>query len=212
MQIVITAQSNYSYVVELNGSNYNLTNSSATTISGLEPGNYNVCISVVNEDYKQCFNLDIEAAQEISGKTSVSSNKLSISIEQGTAPYSVYKNGVEIDETFNKLIIVDEVKNGDLVEVRTSIKCEGTLAKTIDTFNKFVAYPNPSNGSFEIGIPYECETIQVQVFNIQSQLIDFKEYKVNFGKIQLDLQDKPSGTYFVKLISNDTQVLRIVKE
>ncbi|MDV7186778.1 endonuclease [Lutibacter sp. TH_r2] len=210
-QILITATADYDYIVEVNGSNYNLTNNSVT-VSNLEPGNYNICITVVGENYEQCFNLDIEAAEEILGKTSVTAGKVSIEIEEGTAPYTISKNGIVINKTYEKLIIVEDVKQGDLVEVKTSIACEGTLSKTIDNFEKLIAYPNPTKGSFEIGIPSEEKFIEVQVYNMQSQLISSKEYKVEYGKVKLDIQNQPAGIYIVKLISNESQVLRIVKE
>ena len=209
-ELLITATSDYNYAVDVNGTNYNFTNS--ITISDLEPGNYSVCISVVNENYEQCFNLEIEAAEEISGKVSVTSGKVAIEIENGTAPYSIIKNGVVVFETSNKSILVENIKNGDVVEVKSSIACEGVLSKTIDSFNNMVAYPNPTKGMFEIGITGDNKTITVELYNMQSQLINLKECKVEFGKVQMDIQDQPSGIYFVKVISNDSKVLRIIKE
>ena len=209
-QLIITANLNYNYTVTIDGNDYSFTDSK--TIEDLSPNTYEVCIVVDNENYEQCFTIMIEEAQEISGKTSATSNKVSIEIEQGTAPYFIAVNGVIVNETYNKSIEVDGLKQGDEVMVKTSVSCEGILLKRIDNFENIVAYPNPTNGIFQIGIPGEVDKLEVQLYNIHSQLISSKMYDVQFGNVQFNIENQPSGVYFVKIVLDEIQILRIVKQ
>ena len=210
-QVIITANLNYNYTVTINDVDYNFTDT--ITIENLIPNTYELCIVVDDENYEQCFTIIIEEAQEISGKTSATSNKVSVEIEQGTAPYFIAVNGVIVNETYSKSIEVDGLKQGDEVMVKTSVSCEGVLLKRIDNFENIVAYPNPTNGIFQIGIPGEVDKLEVQLYNIHSQLISSKMHEVHFGKIHLNIENKPVGIYIVKVILNEQPlILKLIKE
>ena len=70
-----------------------------------------------------------------------------------------------------------------------------------NTRNRFGIYPNPSDGIFtislgEIDMPYTIEIIDMMGKVIYTQSDDQKE-------VVIDLSDKKSGIYHVKIFTND---------
>jgi hypothetical protein len=48
--------------------------------------------------------------------------------------------------------------------------------------------------------------------NALSQLISAKTYKVNFGKVELNIENQPKGLYIARIISDNIYTLKIVKQ
>ena len=210
-QIILSAVENLTYEVTVNGSISTFTNS-GLTISDLEPGVYNVCIGVSGESFEQCYIVTIAEGTTVSAKSTVTASKVSIAVTEGTAPYNVYVNNVITLQTFNTTFDV-AVEYGDLIEVKTAIACEGTYAKKMELINEVIAYPNPTSGSFQITLVDDLDEVVIELYSIQSQLLFSKSYSVINGKIFLDIEDRPSGVYFVKVISgSNPTMLKIIKE
>ncbi|PCH53703.1 MAG: hypothetical protein COC22_01910, partial [Flavobacteriaceae bacterium] len=207
-QILITANETQNYVAVINGiatdgiTPINIPTSNFTTnlppLNNLTPGTYTVCISVTGETYEQCFDVEVIAGTTIVGKSSVVSGKAFIEIESGTAPFDIYVNR---EKTFTTTLTQFNVavKHGDLIEVKTAKSCEGIYSKTIEFLEGIIAYPNPSNGVFEISLPISQKEVIIELYTIQSQLISIKTYPILYGKVQLNIEDKPTGLYFAKL-------------
>ncbi|MBE0423496.1 MAG: proprotein convertase P-domain-containing protein [Lutibacter sp.] len=211
-QIKITAVSALNYTTTINGASYNFTNATpVSTPANLPPGTYNFCVGVIGQTYQQCFTIQIAAGTTVSAKSSVTSGKVSVEIEEGTAPFTVYVNGLEQFETSAPLFSVD-VKNGDLLEVKTAKSCEGVFSKNIEIFNEVIAYPNPTQGLFEIAIPTAQTEVVIELYTINSQLISTKKYPVVYGKVQLSLENKPTGLYFAKVNLDQPVTLKIIKQ
>ncbi len=208
-QIKITALSGLNYTTTINGVNYNFTNT-ATAIN-LPPNSYNICIGVTGQTYTQCYTVQVTAGTTVSGKSSIALGKASVEIEKGTAPYIVYVNGQEQFETSAPLFSVD-VKSGDILEVKTAVSCEGIYSKTIDAFDSVFAYPNPTSGSFEITVPTSQTEVVIELYSILSQLISVKTYPVVYGKVQLSLENKPTGLYFAKVNLAEPITIKIIKQ
>ena len=204
-QILITAQENYTYNVTLNGTAASLQN------TDLNPGNYTICIEVAGEDYEQCFDVVIEEGTIISGKATVSSGKVSINIAEGTAPFNVFVNDDLILQTLDSSFTVN-AKYGDHIQVKSSVTCEGVFSKNVNLVESLAVYPNPTKGNFEIAVPVSQNTIKVEIYNTQSQLISTKNYDVINGKIQLDLSNNSVGLYFAKVYLDKPILLKIIKE
>ena len=186
----------------------NFTNS--LSLENLKPGTYNVCIAVTNETYSQCYTIMVKPGATISGKSSMDSNKATIEIESGTAPFIIYVNGSE--KFITNLSLFDiEVNQGDIVEVKTAITCEGVYSKIVNLNDDIFAYPNPSDGIFEIVLPVLQNEVTIDLYNIQSQLISKKKYPVLYGKVQLNIKDKPTGLYFIKVELEKHVILKIIK-
>lgn len=209
-KIVVTAQETHNYSATLNGANVNFTGNNLT-IDNLQPKSYNLCLSVLGEEFEQCFVVTINNGITISGKSTSVSGKVSFNIEQGTAPFKVFVNDKITLETYSNTFDID-AKHGDLIQVKTTIPCEGLLSKTANFFNEIIAYPNPSNGNFEITLPIEQKEVIIELYNIQSQLISVKTYPVVYGKVQLNIENKPAGLYLVKVKLEEPVLLKIIKE
>jgi endonuclease I len=208
--ITITAQNTaYNYSVTINGNTFNF--NSTLTVDGLAPGVYDFCIDVENQSYSQCFTVEIIEGTVVSGKTQIISNKVSVTMEQGTAPFYIFLNGENILNTSASSFVID-VKHGDLVEVKTSVSCEGVLSEKIEMFNTIVAYPNPTKGNFEIALPSVEKEVTIEVYNIHSQLISSKIYPVMYGKVQLKFENHPAGIYIAKVYLEKPIQLKIIKE
>ena len=209
-QILISAEASHTYVATINGTNYNFTNNNLT-VSDLQPGKYDVCISVTGETFKQCYVVVIDPGTTISAKASVSSAKVEVIMEQGTAPFNVLVNNEAMYQTNAPVFSID-VKHGDVVQVKTAIDCEGIFSKSIDLFEDFIAYPNPTNGNFEITMPISEKEIAIELFTMQSQLISKRIYQVIAGKVQLNIDAYASGIYYAKVNVDKPIILKIIKQ
>ncbi|MBT8318238.1 MAG: T9SS type A sorting domain-containing protein [Lutibacter sp.] len=207
-QISITANESHNYSTTING----VTTSFITnlTVSDLAPGTYNFCISIEGESFEQCFVTEILGGTVLSGKASIESGKANIEILEGTAPFTIYVNGKEKFETNSTEFNID-VKHGDLLEVKTAVDCEGVYSKTIELLSEIVAYPNPTRGVFEIALPLLESDVMIEVYSIHSQLISKKMYSITGGRVQLSLENQPSGLYIVKVYAEDPVILKLIK-
>jgi len=208
-KLVITALETNSYKATINGTLYTFTD--ILTVENLAPKTYDFCILVEGQTYQQCYATTIEAGKTVGGKASVTSNKLVIDITEGTAPFNVLVNGTAIFQTMNSSFSIDVVY-GDLIQVKTNVECEGVFAKEIDLFESITAYPNPTKGIFEIGLPFAKKEVIIELYNMQSQLISSKTYAVNYGKAQLNIEELPTGLYLVKVLLNKPVTFKIVKQ
>ncbi|HEY9170329.1 MAG TPA: thrombospondin type 3 repeat-containing protein [Lutibacter sp.] len=210
-QILITANKSHSYTATINNASHNFTNNSLT-VSNLAPGTYDVCITVSEDaSFKQCYSIVIEIGKTVSGKASVTLNKVSIEIDKGTPPYAVFRNGKEVFETINPSFSVD-ILHGDFIEVKTANTCEGTFSKAIDLFEGLVAYPNPTTGKFEIGVPILRKEVVVELYTINSQLISKGTYPVIYGKVELSLENQAPAVYLVKVYLETPMTIKIIKQ
>ncbi|SNR54184.1 endonuclease [Lutibacter flavus] len=209
-QILITVIETFDYVATINGTNYNFTKS-GLTVDNLPPASYDICITISGENYEQCFNVEIDEGITISGKSTSVSGKVSFDIEQGTAPFIVLVNDQKTLETYSPTFVIN-AKHGDIIQVKSSVSCEGVFSKTVDSFSEILAYPNPSKGNFEIALPISQKEVTIEIYNIQSQLISIKEYPIIYGKVQLNIETKPTGLYMVKVNLEEPVLLKIIKE
>lgn len=208
-KILIVATKSHDYIATINGNNYNFNNNSLTVLN-LSPGAYNVCISVQGETYEQCFNLVINEGKMVSGKTSVKSNKASIDISEGTAPFNVIVNSKELFQTSSLSFDLD-VKHGDLIQVKTAVECEGVLSETINLADGINLYPNPTDGIFEIVLPLVMKNVKLDLFTANFQLISSRMYSNENGKIIVNMENMPTGMYFVKLYLDYPISFKIIK-
>ena len=210
-EITIKATKSYDYTAIINTKNYSFTNNNLT-LTDLPPGVYTVCLGIVGKSFSQCFVITIGKGGSLTGKTSgIASNKVAIEITEGTAPFEVLINGNSQFTTDQSNFNID-VKQGDLIMVKSSIACEGIYSKVIsDLTNGIVAFPNPTNGVFEIAIPTEMKEIYVELYSINSVLVSKGRYPVVNQKIEMNLENQTSGTYIAKVYSDVLTNLIILK-
>jgi len=208
-KIIINSTVTHDYFVIFNKVKYNFTNT--LTFNSLSPGIYTICINVTGGLYQQCFDIEVIEGEQVVADATVNFSKVAIEIKAGTAPYTIYVNGEENFKTSSSVFNVD-VKHGDLVEVKTAKPCEGTFSKTIELLDGIVAYPNPTNGIFDIALPVSQKEVVIELYSIQSQLISIKTYPIVYGKVQLTLENQPTGLYFVKVHLESPITVKIIKK
>jgi len=221
-KISISATATHNYIAIISGiqtdgitpitiTDKNFTNTNSLLLDKLTPGIYTICISVSGETYKQCFEVKVIAGEVILAEANLTSNKASIEIKKGTAPYTIYVNGKEAFKTYLQVFNVN-VKHGDLLEVKTAKSCEGVFSKNIESFSEIIAYPNPTQGPFEIAIPTSKTEVVIELYTINSQLISIKTYPVFYGKVLLNLENKPTGLYIAKVLLDQPVSIKIIKQ
>jgi len=208
-KLIITGNATHDYTTTINGVAYDFTKE--LTVENLTPGTYDFCIDVVGENYSHCYEVTIAGGASLSGKIEVVKQSASVSVTSGTGPYKVYKNGLELFETHQTNFTI-AVNHGDEIQVKSKEACQGKMTKTINLLEDVKAYPNPSNGLFELYIPNDVETLDLEVYNIQSQLIKSKTYRINNGKVSLDLTDSPNGIYFVRMNLEKPVFTKLIKK
>ncbi|WP_166461115.1 T9SS type A sorting domain-containing protein [Flavicella sediminum] len=208
-QVVIEAKQSQNYTATLNQVAYSFTNE--LTINNLIPGIYDLCITIEGGDYEQCFEITIDEVQSLAGKMNLVKDKMFVDIAEGKGPYVIEKNGIFLKETNQKQFAI-EVGHGDKIEVKGAFDCQGSLLKNIDLMSELRAYPNPTNGAFEILMPIRAENVQIQVFNMYSKQVFNKQLKVMDGRVYLDISSMARGIYMVKLNLEKPIVLKVMKE
>jgi ELWxxDGT repeat protein len=207
-QIIIIAQETHNYVTTINGNEHSFTND--LTVDNLPPGIYEFCISVSSDVYKQCYNIELIEGVIISGRSTVESGRVSINIDKGTAPYYVFVNDKLVLQTFSTSFSI-AVQHGDSLEVKTDKDCEGSFYKMIDLVDEVIAYPNPTTGEFEIALPINLENVNIDLYTIHSQLISSTNYPVVNGKIKLNIKEKPTGIYFIRIYLDKPVMVKLIK-
>ncbi|MGY5355395.1 rhamnogalacturonan lyase family protein [Wenyingzhuangia sp. IMCC45467] len=209
--LTINAVQTHSYVANLNGTDYSF-DGNTLIVSDLAPGTYPVCITITGKDYEQCFSITIDEAEILLGSSKVSINELDMEIEEGTAPYKVFVNGVSKLETSSKNFTMS-VKQGDLVEVKTAKPCEGTYTEKILNASEYVsASPNPTNKGTEITVPTKLSEVSVELYSAQGQQVLKGLYSVVNQKVQLDIENEASGVYLARILAETPLSLTIIKK
>jgi hypothetical protein len=208
-KIVIEVIGNEGHKATLNGVDYDFT--SNLTIENLTAGVYNLCVIKNGESFEQCYELIIEEAESLSGKMAIVKNKVTVDINEGSAPFSLIKNG-EVMLTTNETHFEVDVAHGDQIEVKSAAECQGLLSEKINMMEAVKAYPNPTKGLFDIYIPTDKKHINIEVYNIYSQLVSTKTYEVIGGKVHIDVTNKTQGVYFVKVPEMEGVIIKVVKQ
>jgi hypothetical protein len=105
-----------------------------------------------------------------------------------------------------------DVQHGDLLEVKTDVVCEGVFSKEIELFDAVIAYPNPTRGLVEIALPMLQKEVTVELYSYNSQLISVRTYPVEYGKIYINLENKPTGLYIAKVLLEKPVIFKIIKQ
>ena len=213
--ISIDATQASNYIATVNNESYAF--SDTLVIPDLAPGTYPLCIAIDGyNNCEQCFEFVIEEAPVLAGKTTVDThtegNKVFVEVDSGTAPYTVMINDKAVGEyTTNSFYVA--VDHGDVVEVLSSVACEGKLTTTISLFDGITAYPNPTRSDVTLQLPsYSNTIVSIAIYNTLGVLITSKQYSVVNGSVVLPMTELSAGVYFVSLSEDRSDMFRIIKK
>ncbi|MEI7982717.1 MAG: T9SS type A sorting domain-containing protein, partial [Bacteroidota bacterium] len=99
-------------------------------------------------------------------------------------------------------VVVNEEK---IIEATKSVSKEQSSIKI---------YPNPTTGNFILELPLDIQTekVQVEVYGIWGKKVLTTTLNGE-RKHEFSLSDKPTGVYFIRLVSGDkTETLKIIKQ
>ncbi len=162
--------------------------------------------------FEKTFNVTIPKATAALGKSSVTSEKVNVEITAGTAPYTIFVDGIEQFKTNTSSFSVT-AKKSRLLEVKTAKACEGIYTEDITGLDLVVsAYPNPTSGSFEIQLPVADKEITIEINALDGRLISSKKYNSENGIAQLTLENQPNGVYLATIHLNTVKVIKIIKK
>ncbi|MEW7291126.1 MBG domain-containing protein [Aquimarina sp. 2304DJ70-9] len=213
--ITISTVETLNYIATINNQTYAF--SSTLVVPDLSPGDYNVCITVDGfSSCEQCFELAIDQAPVLSGKTTINEDSINkqvlVEIESGTAPYTVTINNEVVGEYTTNSFLVD-VKNGDVLDIHSSVTCQGKLSTTIGTLGTISAYPNPTRGNVTLLLPGTTEdTIAIDIYNAIGMQVSSGIYSVVGNKVTLPMENLTAGVYFASMNTSTSKIIKIIKE
>lgn len=219
--IISVAETAVTYTLTLTGNSLNLTQALTTTYTfeDIAVGSYSLCVDVDGTSFQQCFEINIVAAEVLNavfGKSiKNNSEATSVTINQGTPPFTIVFNGETIRTTSETTFEIEALDSG-VLEIFSSKACEGVVSKEINNkidFNKFVASPNPVIEDLKITLPsIEEHQIPIQIYNIDGQLLFNNTInKGNSNFIEIPFQRFDKGIYFVKVNIEKPIVFKIIK-
>lgn len=127
-----------------------------------------------------------------------------------TYSYPLASLGAPSNVIFRIVFHSDESANQKGVNVDDFV-INGTLANESFELNNISVYPNPSNGLVTVSYG-TFEPTQIQVYDISGKLILTKE-NLTAVETNLDLSSASQGIYFIKISSNDQNIVkRLIKK
>ncbi|WP_081740554.1 T9SS type A sorting domain-containing protein [Aquimarina pacifica] len=211
--LTINATENLDYIVTMNNEFY--TFNTNLVIENLASGVYTTCIAIDgNENCTKCYEIVIEGAPVLTGKTSIDSisNKIKVDIESGTAPYTVAVDNKIVGEYTTKSFEIN-IKNGNVIEIFSKDACQGKITTKINVSGDINAYPNPTRKNATLSLPITTsDQIQIEIHNALGVRVLSGVYEVFENNVELPLQDMSAGVYFVTINQQESTTLRIIKQ
>ncbi|WP_317166951.1 thrombospondin type 3 repeat-containing protein [Winogradskyella ursingii] len=226
--IINVNQTFIDYTVTLIGGGVNLTqsitgNSNMTSFAPLAVGTYELCVNVDGRDFEQCFEINVDSAPILDGvfnivfdgEDTTQDEVTSVNIETGTPPYSVVFNDELVMVTSQSSFNVNTF-GGGLLEVTSSLACEGKLSKVVGrtTLSNLSFGPNPVVNDLTINIPNAPEEgVNVQVFDVNGKMV-INQMLLTHNKtfIKVPFENLTKGIYFVRLNLEQAEMIKIIKK
>ncbi|MFK7749599.1 MAG: thrombospondin type 3 repeat-containing protein, partial [Kordia sp.] len=226
-KIDIKAIQEHNYVADLsrNGTPINLAVNTFTEdllIQNLDAGTYELCFSITDENYQQCFTVEIGDPAELHANSALSrSNEYTIDLI-GATNYSIFINGEEHtviapDENTTVTFTKQLSKPVNTVEVTTEKACQGKYLETVKTVSdaNFVMLPNPSSNYIYISLldAGKIANANVSIYDVSGRLIVSQTIKTPINNQKIDIQELKTGVYFVQLATSEsTFIQKLIKK
>ncbi len=192
----ITAATEHNYTIAFNGKDH--TFSDVIEITSLTPGFYEFCIGIVeDENFEQCFSIEIKQSDAIQAKLSQTSNKTTVEIIAGTAPYTVLKNGTEFLKTSNRYFEID-TKYNDIIQIKSSAVCEGVFTERISGF--FTLTSNPVKDNLFLKFNNSVQQGGFTVHDMVGKSVYVNTFQALNGTAEIELPKRiKNGMYFLRV-------------
>ena len=210
-KITISANEFYNYVATIEGVPYPFVQS--LEVSNLEPGTYEVCLSIEgNNKFERCFEVNIARVESIAitSKESLDQSHLSFDVVKGTPPYTVSLNNEPIGIFDQPNFEISNPKLG-LLTIKTALPCEGTFSMILEGGDKGFVYPNPVQSFATIVTPDQDGWVVGSLYDRKGQLISTENYLCNNHTFYINLENLSAGVYYLKL-ENSSQTYSILKQ
>ena len=207
-------QSEFTYEIVVTGPSTNVNQiltSDNYSLSDLEPGDYEVCITAKELNQTQCFELKIQESEQILLKVAKkSAKKYSFNISSGTAPYKVFLNEKLVFVSEENIFDVVLEENGNL-EVKTIKDCEGSFKTSIGAI---YLKQNPVIDFVELVLPFDLEErfVNAMVFDMKGKLIFNKSIKKENNSLSIPFTYVAKGIYILKLSLENSKPIKIIKQ
>ncbi|WP_275315966.1 thrombospondin type 3 repeat-containing protein [Tenacibaculum bernardetii] len=185
--------------------------STSFTFENLTPGIYEICVEIDGKDYKQCFEINIKAAEAFSLRVAKNnqSRDYTVNVSSGTAPYKVFLNG-DLINTFEQSTFNVKVEGKGVLEVTTAKACEGKFKTVID--NVFLRN-NPVTESIELLLPVDTSNnVKVIVFDVTGKVVLDKTIERQGNELSIPFNSYKAGIYILKLGNDKTNTFKILKK
>ena len=211
-KVVVTVEQTFvDYKVTVNGTEKDLTGSSVE-FTDLTPGDYEVCVSVVDRNYTQCFEITIGEASPIALRMGrqAQSRTYTFDVSAGTAPYNVYLNGEQIKTTNERSFSVEVSQKGK-IEVTTAKACEGKFEAMV---NGIFLKQNPVTNfaQFELATNEERGVVDVVIYDITGKVVANKRVQKQGNDLSVPVQSLKSGVYILQLDVENAEPIKILKK
>jgi uncharacterized repeat protein (TIGR03803 family) len=186
--------------------------------SGLSAGSYTVIVT----DNNGCTGSAVAAVTQPTALTVITDSTNDngncngsawVTVSGGTSPYTYLWTGALTTDT-----ISNHCAGNYCCTITDANGCIDSACVTINLFtgtNKFIAkstelnvYPNPNNGVFSIQSSANLGRSSIEIYNILGQLVYSNILNLSKGSdVEINLNDKPAGIYFYRVISEDGNLL-----
>jgi hypothetical protein len=219
--ISITAQEEFFfYVVTLTdslGNDVNLPNnefSQEILLTGINSGNYTICIAVPQFNIEQCFEINVPQVQNLDG-FSDTVDELYVLDLTGAIYYEIRIDGaltaVLNASSDQEVTRYEKLLSSGLhhVEVVTDKACQGSYEEVFTIGNEISIFPNPAGDYITLSSPEENYAIQIH----NSIGILIKEMQLDSINTRIDLTDFSDGIYFITTsTANKRNTIKFIKK
>ncbi len=209
--ISISAVANYNYTAQLIGNGVDVFNvfTANTDFTGLQAGDYMVCITVENQSsYSQCFTFTVTQPEDLAvlSRADPSSRIVNLELSGGTT-YTIVLNDKETTTTENE-ITLDLATGLNSLKVTTDKDCQGVYKETINIATKNFVYPNPLRETNDLHImiaDLSTKKAHVTLHSLIGKLIFSKSVNIENGEAIINTPNITSGVYILNINASGKQ-------
>ena len=205
-KIEIKAEKKLNYTAVIKGQAINKTYSFSDSIeiTNLKPGNYSVCITIEGKkDFVQCYELVISEPKELKAYMSIDRSTKIINLTlTGSTSYIIELNGKEYKTKLSNFSLPMANGNNE-IKISTGIPCQGVITENVQGFSESLVYPSPFKDILKIDLRNIVSKTNISITNSSGKTV-YSAFINNSGGIaEIDLTHLISGTYYVRLSTND---------